>query len=181
MRLYHGTSFENYQKIKEKGFTDSKACIWTCSDPCYTYFWNHLLIQKGEKLPVKGAVDYAIREAFFSARITACMQRSKADRLMVLEVEIPGKYVELDNSCNTEYASQVDNKKLEKYGKITQVFTTLFDPAYTFLYLAGVYNSDFLDFYGNFTMMDREIIEELNKRGFEFTEELNEFHIWEYY
>lgn len=169
MKLYHGTSFENYSKIVKTGFDHSET-IWLCSDQDHMYFWNPRKLMKNEEYNYQNARNEAIRRAFESARITAAYNKSISNKIIVFEIEIPGKLVSDDDSCkNMESSSQVSTDDLNEYGRITDIYYTWYSPYLSLIYLANL-PEDYIDLYRKFDLEEIKLIKVLGEQNLDYEE-----------
>jgi hypothetical protein len=112
MKLYHGTTLENYQSIRANGFKPRLgACAWSCSDWDMIYVWDLTKVYVGEynaaEDQIKAAENHTIGQAVENALIQAALH-STADNVIVLELDVPNDLVVDDDSgSNMNYASCV--------------------------------------------------------------------------
>ena len=144
--LYHGTTAENWENIKEHGFS-SPVITWECSDDEMTYFYDFLKHQEAmgneeEELDSRQTIS----TCFEQASITASVNKYLRTDLVVIEVEMDDEFIEGDDSCynkESNGAVQVENRDLNMYGKITNVFTTDdYQPYMSGLYIMGFVNNN---------------------------------------
>ena len=103
MKCYHGTTYENYLEIiKNNGFEYTGIKTWNCSEDDSTYFYTFDKVKKYQDLEEE-ANEYitqrAIESAFESARISASVQKSTSNKIIVLELEIDDDLLDDDFSC----------------------------------------------------------------------------------
>jgi hypothetical protein len=162
MKLYHGTSFENYQKIIVEGFGAYKT-IWNCSDTDYTYVWNLSKIRKGEGVDWTTAKNFAFKEAFSSARLSAAVTKSLADKVIVFELDIPSSLVSDDDSCdNMGYASKVESDCITNK-HIKRVYYQEYSPLLALVDIRSQVDNPLIDLYDFFTPYEVDIITALSK------------------
>ena len=167
MLLYHGTSFESYEQIKQEGFKP-KSPTWNVSADDRTYFYTIDKMMSAECLDdEEEAQNMAITRAFESAQITAALQKSLADKIIVIEIEIDENTVEVcdDDSCKNmaNIASYVLNDDLTT-DNIKRVFVADYSPFFALYHAASIYGNE--AGYPNFdlfTQAEIDIIEAIRK------------------
>jgi hypothetical protein len=176
IKLYHGTSFEFYEKIMAEGFNADKT-TWSVSWHQDTYFWNpEQLLESGEAETLEEAQARAIQMAFESAQITASVHSSIAKKIVVIEYlfdDSEGK-PEPDLSCeNMAYgACEVDRANKNN---ISGIYTADYNPFLSVFTVASVLSQDLL----NTCVIDESLLsaaEAIKDKGI-FLEELLEFNM----
>lgn len=160
--FFHGTSYDNYIKIKENGFGTSKPVVWDCSDEEVTYMYDLTKF-----IEVEGYDDNDLEYQIYactgrcneSAQITAALQESNYNSTVVFEFEVPDEYFDEfedyilpDLSCPHMEdcgAVTINSNTLNIFineGKINvTVHIFEFYPKLSLFYIGGLYNSDYLD------------------------------------
>jgi len=176
MKLYHGTSYENFISIMKNGFCKNEF-VWNCSEDEKMYFYNTEKFQKEyEDDDVDSVQNRIVEEAFSSAKITASVLKSLAQKVIVLELEVPDKYIEDDDSCeNMSTTSQVD---IDYIGieNITNVYYQDYSPFVSLLYLVGMKDSRYI-ILDNLTNIECNILDMLAKSDIYLEEYDNDFSI----
>lgn len=178
MKLYHGTSYENYLNIMKHGInTDNKT--WNCSWDDKMYFYNPKeLIKQGECNTEDDAVRTSIEDAFFNARITAALNRSNSDKIIVLELDIEEEKMSIDSSdgyVGTAVEVEIDDIDLNK--DLTKVFTASYCPNISLMYLINHYDNPFLE--SNFSNAEKAMLKYLKSIDY-IPEEIFEIKYEEY-
>jgi len=176
VKLYHGTTIDNYESILKNGFGD-ESIIWTyASDSDYTYFWNPKELKKVEGLDtVEEAISYAKDRAAESAKIAGAIFKSKSDKIIVLEVEVDSKFVSDDDSCeNMKGAVKVCNENLKALN-IKNVYRCDFLPTMSLVYLIGLLKNRNIELSEFLTTFEMSVVESMS--GLTLPEEIwyNEF------
>lgn len=162
MKFFHGTSYDNFLKIKERGF-DMSDTIWHCSEPGQTYLYG--AIQDDCFETEQDAIEDAFLNAKFAARLAAASNGSNYNKAIILEFEsdFDNEIITYDHSCeDMKYmnAFQIDNSDLNKMPyKIHEV------PYYSgmrYIYLSGVINNSYFDI-SNLSKEEIEIIKTLKE------------------
>ena len=165
IKLYHGTSQESYNSILEHGFDSGRFndMVWNCSDDDYTYFYNPLnFIESGECDDMESAQNMCIERAFENARIGASVQKSKAESMFVVCVEVELSDVESDDSCdNMELSCKVESSKISAES-IIEVYESDFIYTASLLYIAGLMNNDWI-ILDNFSQAELNLMRTLAK------------------
>lgn len=102
MKVFHGTSYENYLKIKKEGFREVEEKTWLCSIPHCLYCWSPERLQEycfNTPTDLKNAEKAAITGAFENATITAALNGSLTDKVVVIELNVDEDEVRGDYSC----------------------------------------------------------------------------------
>lgn len=156
--LFHGTTYENYLQILKDGFDnyeDDKK-TWNCSIDNEVYFFD---VDKTDNQ--EDDLDYrkddCINKCFQQAQITASLQGTFDNRLIVLQYEIDSEFVHADTSCeNCEEASTVDADELAEHGIIKNIFIDKsYNPHLRFFYISGLLHNDYFN-RENFTDLENE-------------------------
>jgi hypothetical protein len=166
IKLYHGTTIENYKSILENGFSGNRDIVWTyASDSDYTYFWNPKELKKSEDLEnMDEAINYAKDRAAESAKIAGAIFKSKSDKIIVLEIEVDSKFVTPDDSCqNMEGAVKVFNDDL-KVSDIKNTYYCDFLPTMSLIYLVGLMNNQNIELGEFLTSFELSILESMKEQ-----------------
>lgn len=176
-RIYHGTSYENYLDIIKEGKFKTKRKTWTCSYSNYTYFYRPgMFIKHNDCHDIDCAIRCAIQEAFGNAFITAAINKSLSDKVVVLELEVPQRDICEDSSCDGMYvACQVHNDDLD-ISMIKRVLFNAYSPITSILYMAGLHGRHYINL--DLTPIEEAIIKQLNRVEV-FPEELWEVDYYE--
>ena len=184
MRLYHGTSYENFISIMKNGFCKTDF-VWNCSEDEKMYFFNTEKFQQefeDDDFSDDDVKDRIIEEAFSSAKITASVLKSLAQKVIVLELEVPDKYIEDDDSCESmPTASQVDINDIG-IENITNVYYQDFSPHMSLIYLVGMKNNHYINL--DLTDIEQKMLDALEENDIYLEEYDNDFSVlynWESY
>jgi hypothetical protein len=145
MLLYHGTSFESYEQIKREGFKPETP-TWNVSEDDKTYFYTIDKMMSSECLDdEEEAQQMAITRAFESAQITAALQKSLANKIVVIEIEIDENKVDVcdDDSCQNmaDIASYIYNSDLTT-SNIKHIFIADYSPFFALYHAASIYGNE---------------------------------------
>lgn len=170
--LFHGTTLENWLKIKEEGFAPEQQ---TWNVPCFneTYFYDM------DKTSYPEDEDYSkeecIRQAFDNAQISASVQNFMGNTLVVLELEVDEELVEDDQSCENmdNVASVVNNDDLD-LSMIKKVHTCEngYLPSFRLLYVVHLIQNNDYFVTNTFNNIEIEMAEQLNVP---FVDEMHNF------
>jgi hypothetical protein len=179
MKVYHGTTWENYQNIQLRGFDNSKETVWDCSIHSETYVWvPSQLMEHGEAEDMEEATERAIQMAFESAQISAALLGSLASEIVVIELNVNPDDLEVDESCeNMGHASCIANKKIDIFS-ITGIYTAPYYADLRLFILNGFRDNQWIKMwmlpeitYKALEMMPRDIfMEELLEFEYEYLE-----------
>jgi hypothetical protein len=98
LKVYHGTSYENYLNIMEEGFNPTHK-NWLCSSKEHMYFFNPNYVKDYDDInSIEIATKRSIEKAFNNARYTAAYNKSISDKVIVLELEVSEDYILRDSS-----------------------------------------------------------------------------------
>lgn len=145
MKVYHGTSYENFKQIQELGFGASQShIVWDCSDRNATYVWSPAaLVEAGEVEDDEYATSRAVQMAFESAQITAALYGSTQDRVIVLEIEVPGdEDLMVDDSCENMGCARYFMNSAKH--QITGCYESPYYPDLRLFYLKGLNGNQWL-------------------------------------
>lgn len=148
--FYHGTSFENADSIFRNGFSMEAPRIWKVSESRYVYAYM------SNPYPTNNEFGYddRLHAAVESAVITAAVQRSRNNIIVVFKIDIPENvweemlhdgYANEDLSERSpEGAYQIDAQKLTQLIREKKIFNKpiflddVYDPDMRYQYLEGV-------------------------------------------
>ena len=166
--LYHGTSYENYLKIKEEGLKDNSR-NWYCSEGDTIYFYDLDKFKLNEDLEEEREI---ISRAFESASLCAAFNNSMSKKLVVFKIEIDESLVKDDYSCEnmSSIASCVDIDDLKNI-EATVIMCEDYKPSLKLFYVNGLRENEQAIF-ENFEEYEREALESIKDI---FMEELLEF------
>jgi hypothetical protein len=148
MKIYHGTSYENYLSIMKEGFSP-KHRNWNCSSSMHMYFYNPKFIMEYEGDELEDDMELmnvrGIEYAFNNARFTAAFNRSNSDKVIVLELDIEEDCIVQDLSCGAmDNACQVSLEDLS-INKISRVFVADYSSNISLLYLRDMNRNKYCD------------------------------------
>ena len=158
VKLFHGTTEENYKSIMKNGFNwDFKRLVWNCSDEDATYFYNEL---KQEMDTEEENINECIYLAFQNAGITAAQNKYMGNKLIVLEFDIKPELIHNDSSCqNMENASFVYDEDLKGLKPIN-VYSQAYNP---FLRLFYLIDNEYLN--NDLTEEEEYIFKQIKENG----------------
>lgn len=144
MKLYHGTSYENFVSILQNGF-GAENTIWNVSDPDVLYCWNpDRLLTSEDCENLAEAQQRAIQRAFESGQISAAFFGSLSNQIVVIEYDADVDDIFEDDSCeNMADACYIVEPKVEN---ITAFYTSEYFPDLRLFYMQGVRRNDYFNF-----------------------------------
>lgn len=146
MKLFHGTTYESYQGIKEDIAATPDKTIWICSEDDVIYFHSLDVVAKDSSLDLndlQSAIYQTIQRAFESAQVSAAV--SDSDQLIVLEFDVDESLVKPDTSCQNADTVCVSRYVLTKE-MIVDAYTMPFNKALKLFHLVGLIDKDdFID------------------------------------
>ena len=142
MKVFHGTSYENYKNIVKNGF-HTESVTWLCSDANTLYCWSPDEIMEGfPNVSKEEAVDFAMRSAFENATITAALKGSCSNRVAVFELEVDEMAVSSDYSApGMSGAICLYLDEANEALKNATVHFYEYNPFLRYFYLGGLVNS----------------------------------------
>lgn len=137
MKMYHGTSFENYNKMMYSTIVDIKK-NWSVSQDGYIYFYGGL----------KCSTEECLMRAYNSAIDCAAIKKSDRNFVVVLEIDIDESLLEHDDS--DDFGDTDDTRWCMKYSEFLQILYTgkrheyhlyRYYPEKRWMYLYNIYHS----------------------------------------
>lgn len=169
MKLYHGTTLENYNEILENGF-EHDSIVWDNASDCnYIYFWNpaDLMDDYGcDDSDDMESAEYMAREnAASSGKITASIQKSKHDKVIILELDVPDSLVSHDDSCGDDKMEGAVKALCTDISPdmITDVYYSVFVPSASLFYIVWLLHNDYIDLEYHLSDVEIELIQNLQK------------------
>lgn len=151
-RLFHGTTFDNYQNILKNGF--GGRTVWHCSDSEATYGYDASKFEDDEY--------ECISNAFSNAQVAAATHNYAGTKLVVLELHVDDKLVYDDESCPgmADIASVVDNQNLTLDNiKAVYISEDGYNPALKLFYISWCWNKGFWG--GYLTALEKSAIKQI--------------------
>ena len=107
-RLYHGTTWTNYQKLLTNGFLGTSTSNWHCSQENLFYFYS---LEKAflEFGTVAEAKTYCLENALWSARLAAALEDRFETTLVILEFSIDDTFLLEDPDCDLAVAVEKED------------------------------------------------------------------------
>lgn len=165
LKLYHGTSFENYLRIMKEGFNPKNSTFW-CSEDHYIYFYNpKQFIKEGESETKQKSEERARQYASDNAKITAALNKSQSDKVIIFEITIDSKFITPDDSCeNMSLACKVNIDDLE-LSNVSGLYYADFAYNMSLIYLLGMRNNDYINL--SLTKYEESLMDALKNCYFE--------------
>lgn len=114
MKLFHGTTWNRFRKIKECGYLGNGSSIWNVSEPDTTYFWTEKFL-RDEGYEEDYIYDGGVRYALESADIALSQEREDLRRVVLI---FDSEDLEKIGELETDYSSENMDHCLQFTGKI---------------------------------------------------------------